>query len=126
MRVVKLTKRGCLRVLNGEEGMTFLVASTSQAHGGQVMMHVLDFRFPDGNLGRTHQTWSLGEDDYIELEEVVEGEEDGSDFVPVPKGHDIHRELAAQLFGVPESEVTPEQRSRAKTVNFQRLHGKPL
>ncbi|RMG32099.1 MAG: DNA polymerase I [Bacteroidetes bacterium] len=37
--------------------------------------------------------------------------------------HDIHRATAARVFGVPPEEVTPEQRSRAKTVNFGIIYG---
>jgi DNA polymerase-1 len=36
---------------------------------------------------------------------------------------DIHRIVAAEVFGVPVDEVTPEQRARAKTVNFGIIYG---
>ena len=36
---------------------------------------------------------------------------------------DIHRIVAAEVFGVPAGEVTPEQRARAKTVNFGIIYG---
>ena len=36
---------------------------------------------------------------------------------------DIHRIVAAEVFGVPAEEVTSEQRSRAKTVNFGIIYG---
>ncbi|MBL7220135.1 MAG: DNA polymerase I [Phycisphaerae bacterium] len=36
---------------------------------------------------------------------------------------DIHRIVAAEVFGVPVDEVTPEQRGRAKTVNFGIIYG---
>lgn len=36
---------------------------------------------------------------------------------------DIHRIVAAEVFGVPVEAVTPEQRSRAKTVNFGIIYG---
>ncbi|MDO5608294.1 MAG: DNA polymerase I [Capnocytophaga sp.] len=36
---------------------------------------------------------------------------------------DIHRSTAAKVFGVPLSEVTKEQRSHAKTVNFGIIYG---
>lgn len=36
---------------------------------------------------------------------------------------DVHAETAASLFGVPESDVTKEQRGRAKTVNFGVIYG---
>ena len=38
---------------------------------------------------------------------------------------DIHREKAAELFGVPEEEVTDEQRRLAKTIQFGKLYGGP-
>jgi DNA polymerase-1 len=36
---------------------------------------------------------------------------------------DLHRFTAARMFGVPEKEVTPEQRKRAKAVGFGILYG---
>jgi len=39
------------------------------------------------------------------------------------RGVDVHRETAASIFGVPAGEVTAEQRSQAKTVNFGILYG---
>ena len=38
-------------------------------------------------------------------------------------GQDIHAATAAKIFGVPETEVTKEQRRRAKTANFGILYG---
>ena len=38
-------------------------------------------------------------------------------------GADIHRQTAAEIFGVPEKDVTKEMRSRAKTINFGVLYG---
>ena len=38
-------------------------------------------------------------------------------------GHDIHRETAAKVFGVPIDEVTPQMRSNAKAVNFGVIYG---
>ncbi|MDR3707887.1 MAG: DNA polymerase I [Capsulimonadaceae bacterium] len=38
-------------------------------------------------------------------------------------GEDIHRRTAALVFGVGEDEVSPEQRRRAKTVNFAVIYG---
>ncbi len=38
-------------------------------------------------------------------------------------GEDIHRSTAAQVFGVPEEEVTSLMRSRAKAVNFGIIYG---
>lgn len=38
-------------------------------------------------------------------------------------GEDIHAATAAKIFKVPLNEVTPEQRSRAKTANFGMIYG---
>ena len=39
------------------------------------------------------------------------------------RGEDIHRDTAARVFGVPSAEVTPEQRSKCKMVNFGIIYG---
>jgi DNA polymerase-1 len=39
------------------------------------------------------------------------------------RGGDIHRQTAAIIFGVPEAQVTPEMRARAKTINFATIYG---
>lgn len=39
------------------------------------------------------------------------------------KGKDIHTATAAKVFGIPEEEVTREQRSRAKVANFGIIYG---
>lgn len=38
-------------------------------------------------------------------------------------GRDVHREVAARVFGVDSSNVTPEMRRRAKVINFGILYG---
>lgn len=38
-------------------------------------------------------------------------------------GEDVHRRTAAEVLGVPMDQVTPEQRSRAKAVNFGIVYG---
>ena len=39
------------------------------------------------------------------------------------EGVDIHRQTASVIFGIPVEEVTPEERTRAKTINFATLYG---
>ena len=39
------------------------------------------------------------------------------------EGADIHVRTASQVFGVPEREVTPEQRARTKAINFGIIYG---
>jgi DNA polymerase-1 len=38
-------------------------------------------------------------------------------------GSDIHRRTASEVFGIPEQDVTPELRKRAKAVNFGIIYG---
>lgn len=38
---------------------------------------------------------------------------------------DLHRKKAAEIFGIPESEVTPEQRRYGKTENFRAIYSSP-
>jgi DNA polymerase-1 len=39
------------------------------------------------------------------------------------RGGDIHRQTAAIIFAVPQDQVTPEMRGRAKTINFATIYG---
>ena len=39
------------------------------------------------------------------------------------RGEDIHRDTAARVFGIPAADVTPEQRSKCKMVNFGIIYG---
>ena len=39
------------------------------------------------------------------------------------QGGDIHRQTAAIIFGVPQEQVTPDMRARAKTINFGTIYG---
>ena len=39
------------------------------------------------------------------------------------EGADIHVRTASQVFGIPEADVTPEQRARTKAINFGIIYG---
>jgi DNA polymerase I len=39
------------------------------------------------------------------------------------EGGDIHRQTAAIIFNVPQDQVTPDMRGRAKTINFATIYG---
>lgn len=39
-------------------------------------------------------------------------------------GQDVHRQTAAEMFGVPEDQVTPEQLHAARIANFGTLYGR--
>ena len=39
------------------------------------------------------------------------------------KGEDLHKATAAKMYGIPEEEITPEQRSSAKAISFGIVYG---
>ena len=59
----------------------------------------------------------------IELRLLAHFSEDPAFIEAFRAGGDIHRGTAAIIFGVAESAVTPEMRSRAKTINFGTIYG---
>ncbi len=69
--------------------------------------------------------WLLLDADYsqIELRVVAALAQDPILLGAFEKGEDIHRRTASEVMGVPMNEVTSDQRSAAKTVNFGLLYG---
>lgn len=59
----------------------------------------------------------------IELRIIAALSEEDTMIESFLRGEDIHAATAAQVFGVPIEEVTREQRSNAKTVNFGIIYG---
>jgi DNA polymerase-1 len=59
----------------------------------------------------------------IELRIIAALSEEDNMIDAFNKGEDIHTSTAAKVFGVDPSEVTREQRSNAKTVNFGIIYG---
>jgi len=63
--------------------------------------------------------------DYSQIELRLMAHMSGdTDFIEAfRQGKDIHSATASKIFGVPEEELTKEQRSRAKTANFGIIYG---
>ncbi len=59
----------------------------------------------------------------IELRIIAALSEEPTMIASFNNGEDIHKATAAKVFGVPLDEVTREQRSQAKTVNFGIIYG---
>ncbi len=59
----------------------------------------------------------------IELRVLAHLSEDEALIKAFNEGVDIHRAVAAQVFGVPPEEVDSEQRGRAKVINFGIIYG---
>jgi len=69
--------------------------------------------------------WKILTADYsqIELRVLAHYSQDPALVDAFAKNLDVHTAVAANLFGVPESKVTRDQRARAKTVNFGVIYG---
>jgi DNA polymerase-1 len=69
--------------------------------------------------------WMLASADYsqIELRLLAHLSRDPAFVEAFQAGGDIHRQTAAIIFDVPIELVTPEMRSRAKTINFATIYG---
>ena len=83
-------------------------------------------------LGRKIKQAFIAEDGYsfidadysqVELRVLASMSQDENMIRAFNNGEDIHREVASQVFGVPLEEVTKEQRSKAKAVNFGIVYG---
>lgn len=63
--------------------------------------------------------------DYSQIELVVLAHLSGDDGLlrAFREGVDVHRHTASLLFGIPETEVSAEQRRLAKTINFGVIYG---
>ena len=79
------------------------------------------FRFPDEDLDK----WQLILIDYsnIELRIVADLSNEDSMIEGFLNGIDQHKLTASQVFGIPFDEVTKEQRSAAKAINFGLIYG---
>lgn len=59
----------------------------------------------------------------IELRLMAHMSGDGNMIDDFLKGKDIHTATASRIFGIPETEITREQRGKAKTANFGIIYG---
>jgi DNA polymerase I len=59
----------------------------------------------------------------IELRILAHLSQDATLIESFRSGEDVHRRTAAKIFGVAAEQVTPEQRARAKTINFGVIYG---
>ncbi len=72
-----------------------------------------------------NENYTLLAADYSQIELRLIAEMSGDEEMKASflRGEDIHRSTAAKVFNVPLEEVTREQRSNAKTVNFGIIYG---
>jgi DNA polymerase I len=69
--------------------------------------------------------WALLSADYsqVELRILAHISQDESLIETFRRGADIHRSTASKMFGIPEGDLTAEQRRAAKVINFGVLYG---
>ncbi|WP_395051175.1 DNA polymerase I [Flavobacterium sp.] len=106
------------------------VAATGRLSSNNPNLQNIPIRTERGRLIRKafiarDENYTLVSADYSQIElriiAALSGEEN---MIKAFKNHeDIHRSTAAKVFNVPLEEVTKEQRSNAKTVNFGIIYG---
>ena len=105
------------------------VARTGRLSSDAPNLHNIPVRSEEGKVFREAfvpaDGWKLLVADYnqIELRCIAHLAEDPGLIEAFTKGADIHQSTAARVFGVAESKVTPEQRSKAKMVSYGLAYG---
>jgi DNA polymerase-1 len=106
------------------------VAATGRLSSNNPNLQNIPIRTERGQLIRRafiprNEDFTLLAADYsqIELRLIAELSGDEEMIASFQRGEDIHRSTAAKVFSVPLQEVSREQRSYAKTVNFGIIYG---
>jgi DNA polymerase-1 len=105
------------------------VAATGRLSSADPNLQNIPIRTPEGRRIRqafvAPPGYVLLAADYSQIELRIMAHLSGDDgLLAAFKGHqDIHRATAAEVFGVPPSEVAPEQRRSAKAINFGLIYG---
>ncbi|TGK12014.1 DNA polymerase I [Leptospira fletcheri] len=106
------------------------IAATGRLSSTDPNLQNIPIREKEGRLIRKgfisgHKDFELLSLDYsqIELRIMAHISGDPAMVEAYEKGIDIHKRTASALYGVPESDVTPEMRDKAKVVNFSVIYG---
>jgi DNA polymerase I len=105
------------------------VARTGRLSSEAPNLHNIPVRSEEGRRFRDafvpEPGWLLAVADYnqIELRIIAHLSGDAGLISAFAQGQDIHRSIAAGVFGVPDDEVTHEQRERAKMVTYGLAYG---
>ncbi len=104
-------------------------AATGRLSSSEPNLQNIPIRTPRGEAIRRgfvpEAGWKFVVADYsqIELRLMAHLSDDPAFLAAFRNGEDIHRQTAAIIFGVDPLAVTPEMRSRAKTINFGTIYG---
>jgi DNA polymerase-1 len=105
------------------------VAATGRLSSSDPNLQNIPIRTQDGRDIRrafvAEPGWRLLSADYsqIELRVLAHISGDAGLRAAFADGADVHARTAAQVFGIPQSAVTPEQRRQAKAINFGLIYG---
>ncbi len=105
------------------------VAVTGRLSSNDPNLQNIPIRTPEGRRVReafiAPAGWQIASADYsqIELRIMAHLSGDGALMLAFHDGMDVHRATAAEVFGVPTSSVTSEQRRYAKVINFGLIYG---
>lgn len=105
------------------------VAATGRLSSSDPNLQNIPIRSEDGRRIRRafipEEGWVLLAGDYsqIELRMLAHMSGDAVLIDAFQKGEDIHQRTASEVFGVPISDVTSDQRAAAKAINFGLLYG---
>ena len=107
-----------------------VVAATGRLSSSDPNLQNIPVRTEDGRqirqafiAGKPGHSLLTADYSQIELRVLAHFCQDPALLAAFEADHDIHSVVAAQIFGIRESEVTSEQRRMAKTVNFGVIYG---
>jgi DNA polymerase-1 len=106
------------------------VAATGRLSSTEPNLQNIPVRTPEGREIRSaflpgDPGWQLVAADYSQIELRVLAHFSGDEALrqAFAEDRDIHQQVAAEVYGVPPEEVTPEMRRSAKAVNFGVIYG---
>jgi DNA polymerase-1 len=106
-----------------------MVARTGRLSSDSPNLHNIPVRSKEGRRLRyafvPSEGWQLAVSDYnqIELRILAHLSQDSGLLAAFASHEDVHRTIAASVFGVTPAEVTPEQREQAKAVSYGLAYG---
>ncbi len=135
-KLTKLTSTyttGLLKVI-GPDGRVHSTFNQTETRTGRISstepnVQNIPVRTPQGSRLREffipREDWVLVDADYsqIELRLLAHIANDQHMLQAFRDGEDIHRRTASQVLGIPAGQITPQQRSSAKAINFGIVYG---
>lgn len=106
-----------------------MVARTGRLSSDSPNLHNIPVRSKEGRRLRyaflPSEGWQLAVSDYnqIELRILAHLSQDSGLLAAFASHEDVHRTIAASVFGVTSAEITPEQREQAKAVSYGLAYG---